>query len=311
MLTIPKVGFARSVESNNIDRFVLSDWIESSLHFGDHELSKSDIVDILGEQEICENQDLAHEIADLGWEEMRRRKRCASIPDFLNIERGRISNTLDWRDDPILSLFLVLTLLRIYPGSDWTKASREVPAQGSLFERAVEAICPNMFPTWIVYRTGWSPDTPCSLSDVVRDLCELMNYAGATDLDDWSQKLAKDGGLDVVCFKDFLDDREALPAYFLQCASGNDWRQKIDTPNANLWSKWLNSALRPGTGIAAPFVIDDKTLRISSLEGQVIILDRLRLLRSFYSDVSAASQELKDDLVEWLEPRVDSLPRIS
>ena len=43
MLSIPSVGFNRSVNKNNIAFDLLGDWIEASVMFGDDDVSKTDI----------------------------------------------------------------------------------------------------------------------------------------------------------------------------------------------------------------------------------------------------------------------------
>ncbi len=39
---------------------------------------------------------------------------------------------------------------------------------------------------------------------------------------EWIGHNDKDGGLDLVCYRDFMDEREGMPMYFLQCASGKN-----------------------------------------------------------------------------------------
>ena len=53
----------------------MADWLEASLIFFDGQISKSDVVDVLIEEQICpsDNQDIAHEIADMGWSELELR----------------------------------------------------------------------------------------------------------------------------------------------------------------------------------------------------------------------------------------------
>ena len=123
----------------------------------------------------------------------------------------------------------------------------------------------------------------------------------------WLEEGSKDGGLDIVCYRPFADEREALPVYFLQCASGRNWRDKVNTPNAAVWQKVLDAAVEPSTGIAAPFVVDHDQLRRAALQGQTIVLDRLRMLSAATSAGISLPKELGDRVRDWMRPRVESL----
>jgi len=307
MLKLPKRGFTRSETKNNIKNEVLGDWLEANLLFDGEAVSKVDLVDLLDEQQICNNQELAHQIADDGWAELRRRKRIMGISDErLKLGTKSAFMSQNWQDDPIRAFFVALSLF--YPYPDWGAEYRNAPAQGLLFERVVEALASRIFPGWDTYRVGWSPGFTRSMPDIVNELGELLNCQVHPRLDFWAEDQAKDGGLDLVCFRQFNDDREATPAYLLQCASGNNWRSKVNTPDPNSWQKFLDSAVRPGTGIAAPFVVPAKKMRVSALQGQAIVLDRLRLLSTYYTDESVVDDELRNDICNWLDPFVNELP---
>lgn len=309
MLQVPRRGFQPSAKKNNIKVEILGDWLEANLLFFQEPISKVDVVDFLDEQQICMDQDLAHIIADEGWSELRRRKQAASISDArLSIDGKSVYTGVRWEDDPIRAFFVALSLFYAYP--DWGEERRNAPVQGLLFERVVEAISRNLFPGWETYRVGWSPAFTESMHDVVKELCDRLNCVGSSKLDHWIPDQAKDGGLDLVCYKHFNDDREALPIYLLQCASGSNWRAKVNTPSPDNWQKYLDSAVRPGTGIAAPFVVPAKKLRVSALQGQAIVLDRLRLLSGLYVDESVIDEPLKSDVIEWLTPFLAELPII-
>jgi hypothetical protein len=311
MLQIPQKNFNRSVGTINIKTDVLADWIESSLLFDDNEISKSDLVDVLIEENICEDsgQDLANEIADRGWVEIEQRKSWGGVSANLEITGPRLKGTGDWRSEPIRAFFLLLSVLRLYP--EWSERHRNYVEQGELFEKVVEVICPALLPGWKVFRAGWSPENPVTVKTIVPLLCEHLHTRGADDLDDWLEDAAKDGGLDIVCFRSFPDQREATPTFFLQCASGTNWRDKLHTPSANKWKKYLNAAVQPSTGIVAPFVIDTKKVRLAGLEGQIIVFDRIRLLYAMQSENVELSNDLKDEVIAWVETRANDIPKLN
>ena len=311
MLKIPEVKFNYSANQSNVDPNAMCDWLEACALFDGPDVTKGDVVDMLLEYQICsdENQDLAHLIADEGWEELARRKRWGGVPENVDITTTRISSPGTWQEDPIRSFFILLSALRIYP--DWAKDYQAYAVQGDLFERVVEAICPYLLPGWTTYRAGWSPDDTKNIPVIVDELVGRLFVPGAANLDRWLLTAGNDGGLDMICYRNFGDEREAMPLFFLQCASGRNWRDKINTPNPELWQKLLDSAVRPSTGIVAPFVIDPKELSIAALLGQIIVFDRVRLLSAVRQGNVHLDDAFNNEVVNWLEPRVEGLPRIA
>lgn len=308
MLKIPEVKFNRSIHQSNVEVNALCDWLEACVLFDEQPVTKSNVVDILLENQVCadENQDLAHLIADEGWDEFARRKRWGGIPDTVEIGATRITSSVPWINDPIRSFLLMLSLQRIFP--DWARDRQAHVIQGNLFERVVEAICPTLFPGWTTYRAGWSPENTKNIADIVSDLCQRLFMSGAPDLERWVRAADNDGGLDLVCYRPFQDEREAVPVYLLQCASGKNWRDKVETPNAHSWYKYLNAAVEPSTGIVAPFVVEDWELRRGALNGQAIVIDRIRLINAANAGAIKFAADLHEELMAWLTPRVEALP---
>ena len=309
MLQIPEVKFARSATKSNVDPNALCDWLEACALFEGPSVTKGDVVDLLIEGQVCsdDNQDLAHAIADEGWDELTMRKRWGGVPNDVEITTTRITCHTTWQDDPIRAFFVLLSALRIYP--EWAKDHQAHVVQGDLFERVVELICPHLLPGWTSYRAGWSPQDTKDIPAIAADLTERLSTSGAIDIDDWLITPGKDGGLDIVCYRSFDDEREATPVFFLQCASGKNWRTKIATPNPDLWQKLLNSAVKPSTGIVAPFVIDRKELKFHALVGQIIVFDRIRLIKAARAGNVQLPEDLAQELEDWMNPRVEQLPR--
>ncbi len=309
MLEIPSVGFHYSKNKSNVSTGFLADWLEANILFVESSVAKSDVVDLLLEYQICpENgQDLAHDIAVDGWSELDRRKRWGGVPSSVSIGSSRIEARDSWESTPIWSFLVLLSTFAIYP--EWAKRHGAYDVQGDLFEKVVEKICPALLPGWTSYRTGWSPDDTTDIRTIVAELCTRLCVKGATDLEEWATPTTKDGGLDIVCYRQFEDDREALPTFLLQCASGKNWRDKIDTPNARRWQKYLNAAVRPSTGIVAPFVIEAGELRRAALDGQVVVFDRLRMLSATKAAGTSLPEDLLAELLAWMRPPVEDLPR--
>ena len=308
MLEIPSVGFRRSTKESNVKTGYLADWLEANILFDDSDVAKSDVVDMLIEYQICpdDQQDLAHQIAVDGWDELDRRKRWGGLPASVSISSAKIEARDSWESTPLWSFFVLLSTLRIFP--DWASTHQAYAVQGDLFERVVETICPAMLPGWTSYRTGWSPSDTKDIRAIVRELCARLFVSGG-NLDRWLETTDNDGGLDIVCYREFQDEREALPAFFLQCASGKHWRKKVETPNPAFWKTILDSAVEPSTGIVAPFVIEDRELRRAALVGQVVVFDRLRMLSAAEAAGITLPEDLLAELLDWMRPRVSDLPR--
>ncbi len=311
MLKIPEVGFGQSADVSNVDCNASADWIEASVLFDGPELTKGDVVDLLLEEQIClhGNQDLAHQIAEEAWQELTRRQRWGGLPETVEVTHSRVVGLEDWEQDIVRAFFVLLAIQKIFP--EWANERIAYVAQGNLFEKIVERICPALLPGWKTYRAGWSPENTKAVPAIVAELRELIHTRGAVDLEHWIGPHDKDGGLDLVCYRDFGDEREGMPMYFLQCASGKNWRDKIGTPNADLWFKWLNAAVRPSTGMVAPFVIDARELRRAALTGQVVVFDRIRAISAARKVGVAIERELREEVIGWMTPRVNGLPRVN
>ncbi len=308
MLQIPEKDFRKSVNVSNVGVTSLGDWLEACLLFSQERVSKSDVVDLLIEEQICndDDQDLAYRIATHGWEELNRRKRWGGLSLGIDFTRDRLTRIAAWEDDLFSSFMVLLSLFRIYP--KWAGDHRDYVGQGDLFERCTEVICPSLLPGWKTYRSGWTPDDAKNIPGIVEALCDLLHTSGATDLGEWIAPQGNDGGLDLVCYRTYGDERQGTPVFFLQCASGKNWRDKIHTPNGETWKKYLNAAVTPSTGIIAPFVIENAELKRASLEGQAIVFDRIRLLSAKRSLPVELPEDLADELREWMRVRVEALP---
>ena len=307
MIDVPERDFLGRGGGSPVRMDGLADWLEANLLFYGPTVSASDVAGaLIQSQSVKEDQDHANEIVSDGWLEVERRQFWSGKPGTVDVTSGTLKAHSDWEDSPIWSFFVLLSIQRMFP--KWSEAQADYPTQGELFERVVEEICPALFPGWCSYRTGWSPSNTKNIPAIVEELTSKLHVFGHPDLARWISPDDKDGGLDIVCYRRFDDEREALPVYFLQCASGRNWRKKVGTPDAGDWQKYMDSAVMPSTGIAAPFVVDKKQLQMSALRGQVVVLDRLRMLSAATNRGVELSADLRNDVVDWMRPRVDCLP---
>ena len=309
MIDVPERNFLGPDTISPIRMEGLADWLEANLLFCDPVVSASDVAgELLRSLSVTEGQDRANEIVSAGWLEVRRRQSRSGKLWAVSVTNARLEAQSGWEESPIWSFFVLLSVQTMFP--KWANQHGDYPTQGELFEKVVEEICPAIFPGWCSYRTGWASDNTKDIPAIVGELSGRLNVFGHPELTNWIDPAEKDGGLDIVCYRRFDDEREGLPAYFLQCASGRNWHTKVGTPNPQEWQKYMDSAIMPSKGIAAPFVIDKKQLRKSALQGQVAVLDSLRLLSAATNGGVELSADLRDEVVEWMRPRIECLPRL-
>jgi len=305
MLAIPEQNFQRSVNEVNIPINVLADWVEASVLFGKSEVSKSHVADALVDEEICSTQDMARRIADLAWAELRLRKRHVSTAPY-EIKGDVITQTGKWDTDIARVFLIMLSIFPNYP--EWAKGQRDVNQQGKLFEKLTTLALEQLFKTWEVHQAGWAPTAPKMISSIIEELKELLPCQGRTDLETLTGKQCKDAGLDIICFKQFGDEKEAIPIYMIQCASGDNWTSKLHEPNLNLWAKVLDYPINPSKAIAIPFSLEAIDLRRHSILVEGPLFDRNRILSASKIKRNWVSGELKRELKQWLKPRVKNLP---
>lgn len=316
MLELPVKGFSRSVTKNNVNRSVMGDWLEASVLFCDDDISTSDVADILVEQGVVDanesstgdgQQDLASGIAEEGWIEIRNRHLVSGDPTTYRIDGKRLRKTADWQTEPVRSFLMLLSLAPLYP--KWAEACREIGDQGALFEKVSARACAKIFSGWEVYEAGWSANGPKNVATVVQDLISDLGVRGNANLGEWAPQSAKDGGLDILCYRKFDDDEECVPFFSIQCASGADWVHKTAQPSTNKWKTYLDSAFQPTRALMIPFVVDREKRRQKCLEIEGPLFDRTRLL-SVGQEVDNWMGDIAQELTDWCTPRAELLQAI-
>ena len=306
MLELPKIGFNRSVDQINVDRIKLADWLEASVVFGDGDVSRAAIADVLAEEGVAGDQDIGNAVADEGIAQLALRlSRAPSITTF-EVVGTDIEKRVDWREHVGSSFVLLLSLSPLYP--QWALANRDYITQGLLFERFCEVVCSRLFSGWDVCRTGWTPNGQADIPTIVQYLSTRLFTSGHADPATWAGQHANDAGLDLLCYRPFGDDRQGLPYYTLQCASGVGWTGKLHQPCTKEWMKLLDAAFEPTRGLLIPFEVESDEIKRRSLRIGGPLLDRTRLLGAAGNTNAWLPDALVADLLAWLEPRVQSLP---
>lgn len=305
-MVIPDSGFTYSAEKINMDITVVSDWVEATIFFKEEELSQSDVSDILIENQLCKGDEIAQQIVDAAWNELKRRSRWTRNTGLLSFEDQWVRKGRDWQGSPAHAFCLLLSLAPKY--SWWTNEfGRDYNEQGELFEQVTKFSLETQFDDeWTVIPTGWSRANPAGLSSVVEEISEHI-YEAPRSMPLWVSSNAKEIGLDLLCIRKFSDNRAGIPIYMLQCASGNDWTDKVHTPNLNRWKKIIDFYSFPVKGLAIPFCIDDDLFLSNTLDIEGLFLERCRLLCAESVNPNWLPQELVDRLIAWVNPRIEGL----
>jgi hypothetical protein len=307
MLALPKKGFSRSKTAHNVDLAVCCDWLEASVLFAQEPVSGSDIVDVLRENEIYADQNFAWELVYNAFAGLEDRARLMGDGYPLAVQGGpRLVARGDWRDYSAYSFCLILSLPSAYP--DWARSfGTDFTAQGELFEALTSESVAASLSGWTVHPTGWTKARPSQLADIVTDVAAKLGEATG-DLFRWTKDKAKEAGLDILCFRPFPDGRVGVPVYMVQCASGNDWKGKLKTPDLRIWTKVITFASDPKKAFSMPFALDSADFIYSANVVDGLLFDRHRLLAPGLNLRDWLPAALKGQLVAWLEPRIAALP---
>lgn len=307
MLVRPNKGFAKSVEKHNTALTVLCDWIESSVAFSDFELSSTDILDVLMEQDLYVREDFAREMITNVWNELGRRQKWIGDSCGFTINSGWIKSKKDWRQTAAYAFCLLLSLA---PQYDWwvKEFGQDYIEQGELFELLTKESLEAHLSKWQVYQTGWTRTNTPGLSQIVTEVANRLGEM-LTHTELWAKPGAKEAGLDLLCYREFPDRRVGIPVYLVQCASGGNWDDKLHTPNLGLWRDMITFRNTPQKAFSIPFALSqDELMRACVLakgtDGLGLFLDRCRLL---IGSEDWLSREVNDRIIAWAEPRVKKL----
>jgi hypothetical protein len=297
----------RSVEEHNLNFNAFCDWIEGSVLFDQDEISGSDIVDILTEEEIYTSQGFAWVIVENAWAEIERRQAWMGVGAAMDVGAS-LRPRGGWRERPALAFCLVLSFAKWYPA--WARGfGVDFNEQGEIFEELAKEAIQLIFPGWEVYRTGWSRTQPIHLSTIVKEIISRLGEIEG-QLEPWTSVHARDAGLDLLCYRPFDDARVGVPVLMMQCASGADWEEKLRTPHLKIWTKLIQFACVPKKAFSTPYALSDLDFIRNCNIADAIFLDRHRLLAPGRENPNWISAALRDRILAWIEPRVNSLPRL-
>jgi hypothetical protein len=310
MLKLPDSGFKPYRNGQHqTDLSIFCDWLEGSLLFtNDERISLSAIKDILTEEYLYTQQDKASEFLANVWREFDRRKNALGQSYPIEIDDLRLKRASTWRQAAPYTFCLLLSYAERY--KTWSDAfGPDFTQQGALFEQVTAEALKSELDGWSIHPTGWSTARASRLREIVREVQALLGEQ-AGDLTKFPKyKVAKDAGLDVVLFRSFNDNRIGFPLYLIQCASGAKWERKRHQPNLNEWKTFIDFAAIPKKALAIPFALKDEDFWWSCRNIDGMLLDRVRLLSAGKRNPNWMSPAVRREVIAWMAPRVQTLPR--
>lgn len=308
MLRLPSTGVAKSVTEHNGVLSTQADWIESSLLFENDTVSRSDVVDVLTENNVYREQGFANVWVSNLFTELDRRLELLGDAGCLKREGARYRRIRPWTERPAYSFCVALSAVVLYRSDVEKKLGKKYADQGELFELlCVEALVSD---SWLVHRTGWSKAATKTIEAKISALASALGEsANITAIPKWTAPCAKDSGLDIVAWIRYPDGWGGRPVCLIQCASGQGWKEKLCTPNLKTWKKLIDFSTCPLRGLAMPFAPDVDEFRLASNhDGLMLLLDRHRLLCPAGNATWSPSAGLASDLVQWTAKRVAAFP---
>lgn len=307
MIAFPTRGMARSITKHQSRLETLCDWIEGCIAFDEKELSTTDVVDALVEEQFYTDQGFAANFVENAWAELRRRRTHISHNCIFSVSKRRVVRVRPWRDAPAHSFCILLSMARWH--IEWAQGfGQDYTEQGELFELLTKESLDAQFSGWEIHHTGWSRTTNLKLAQVVEDVARRLGELQGP-IKRWANPDANEAGLDLLCYRPFPDKRVGIPVYLMQCASGKNWEKKRKEPDLELWNHVIQFAVRPKRAFAIPFSLgEDAFLRTCGLVDGLVI-DRSRLLPASAPRQHWISRTLRQRLVRWARPRILALPR--
>lgn len=309
MLPLPDSGMHKSINQHNIEFSFLCDWIEGSILFVEDEFSTIDIVDALIDSGIYIESDFAMQIVLNAWQELERRLKCVAPSIPFSVSDSRMKRIISWQDAPAHSFCVLLSFAKCYKGW-WNRVSdSDYNEQGELFELLTQESFKEQFSDWQVMRTGSSHAQSVKLHEVMHQVSDWLNRPIRPNARQGINSRTKEAGLDLLCYHLFPDKRAGFPIYLMQCASGQNWNDKVFTPDLDLWGDYIDFVVRPQKAFAIPYALSEIDFREQCLLVKGLLLDRYRLLAAAKYRQHWESPILTNRIVRWATPRVDQLLR--
>lgn len=211
---------------------------------------------------------------------------------------------IELQDSALSSPYTFMLLLTRFGGKPKSGTHRVSPLDGThLFEELCGVAAAEYF-GWddehvLVYPFGFPrKHVPSGFRDAIDDMCgELHEGLGHKETTP-NVSDQQDGGLDLVVARRFPDRRPGQLVGFGQCATGNNWRDKLSELQPKAFCDlWLREplAVPPIRLFFVPHTIEDR-IWVHTAQYAGVVFDRCRI--SFQSTFPA-NESLNADLTSW------------
>jgi hypothetical protein len=303
MLPIPTTTNGLGYEEVD-EATIYADWVECSRLFHDEKISKADVKDCFSEINSFDSETTPSTVDDI-WSELERRKRLLGSSYPIKIIGNRIElSTMSWKNYAAYSFCSLLSYSK--SNKEWmNKFCNDYQRQGELFEYISEAALKHLFTNWNTDLIGWSGNNPTNIKKNIKSIAEKL---GVTVGHLSPKPDDKDGGVDILCYRQFPDERGNYPVFFIQCATGTNWTDKRMIDALNLWYNWITFYSRSliSRGFAVPFAFGDATFRQTQISGNCLVLDRIRLLAQKVPEAEWLSSKIIKEISSWVEQKIET-----
>ena len=290
---------------------IASDWLEASVLFSGEAVTAPVVTDLLVESQWFQAQPDARAFVDEVWSRMRaRHMACGSCGPFAFGYQSIEFRVASWTEVPAHAYCLLLSYAR--HNLKWARLKSikwNYNTQGDIFETMTCNALEQLLPTWTVYRTGWSATETAQLGEVVEEIARRL-CGEVKNLKRWNKQQAKEEGLDVLCYRGFADGRGNFPAFFVQCASGRGFKQKLKDPDLGVWNDLVSlvPASLPRKGFVTPFTFPQRQFEQYAIRSKGLLLDRCRLLSAEATKPDWLDAKAAGQIRKWAKPLIKKLP---
>lgn len=153
-------------------------------------------------------------------------------------------------------------------------------------------------------RFAWpsSDGRPASFPAAIAWLAKRIGIVAA---ESYRPPLRKDGGVDVVSWMRFRDNRRGVPLLLVQSTVQADLIGKASDIETRVWANWLHMDVDPMTALAVPQQVSDPNLW-NQVSVRTLLLDRMRLVELSDGEAGGAVNDWLQDAFSELKSEMVS-----
>ena len=287
-----------ALQGQPVRRATLADFLSDSDNTWDLELIRSAEGDPLDEESIAlsDQIDKAQEDASIVFRQMDERHHMLAdrYPFEIAGDIVSLGRDVDREANPYVAV-LALTVAHAF-----NVVSASCPEV--LFERTVAGVLrARGLPTVGLAAVRRSAG---SFEEALRAACKCIGLKAAPDAAPTLAK-AHDEGVDVLCHVGWERDlRPGTWGFIGQVTVGrsDSWRRKIKEPSPATWALLTGTLVKPMPFLAVPHHVERPMMEKLTVDGQAVVLDRLRLVRFKRENDAEEREIIQAVLREEVEP---------